>query len=230
MMATVGKGAAVVRVFVLHSDRLLADALERSLADRQPLQLVGTAAGPPAMERLRAARPDVVLIDGSRDRPSALAAVRELREALPQLELLPFGLSDREEILDFIEAGATGYVSAQASLAELVATVEAVSRGESPSSGVVVAAALRRLLDLSRELAPRRPASPLTAREGEVLERVAGGLGNKQIAGELGIALATVKNHVHSILEKIGARSRREAVRRAYERGWIDRCLPPPPG
>lgn len=226
MSEAVASGDPAVRVFVLHSDRLLIEALERALADRKQLRLVGASARPLALESLLEARPDVVLIDASRERRVVLATVRELKEAVPQLDLVPFGLTDREEILDFIEAGANGYVPAEASLAELVAIVEAVSRGEAPCSSGVAAGAVKRLLDLSRELSDPHPSSPLTPREGEVLALVGRGLSNKEIAGALGIALSTVKNHVHSILGKIGVSFRREAVRQAYESGWIDRCLP----
>lgn len=226
MGASASGASTAVRVFVLHSDRLLTEALEQSLADRPRVRLVGTAARRPARERLLGVRPDVVLIDGSRERQEALAAVRDLKESLPELGLLPFGLTDLEQVLDFIEAGASGYVPARASLAELITIVEAVNRGEAPCSSAVAAGAVKRLLDLSREVADRRPPSPLTPREEEVLKLVARGLCNKEIAGSLGIALPTVKNHVHGILEKTGVSSRREAVRRAYERRWIDCCLP----
>ena len=215
-----------IRVVVLRADRLLVEALQQTLTAREQVCLVLASMGAVSVDEVAARRPDVALIDGGRQPREALKTVRALRDALPALEIVAFGLSGRDEILDVIEAGASAYVSAEASLDDLISTVEAIHRGEAPSSTSVVAGVVRRLLDLAADVEPDAEPNPLSKRERSVLDQVARGLSNKEIADALGISPATVKNHVHRILAKLDVASRREAVARAYLRGWIDRCLP----
>lgn len=224
-----GDAPAAVRVFVLHGDRLFTEALEQALDDHPEIHLAGAARDPPARRRLLAARPDVVLVDASHRHGVALTAVRELRDRQPGLEILVLGVADCGVGLDFIEAGANGFVPAAASVGDLVTSVEAASHGEAACSSEVVTRAVRRLLRLAERFPSQGASNPLSGREQEVLGLIGVGLCNKEIAGDLGIALATVKNHVHNILSKIGAKTRREAVRQAFECGWIDRCLPAHP-
>jgi len=108
--------------------------------------------------------------------------------------------------------GIAGFVTSEASVAELVAAIESVARGESLCSPSVVAALLRRLGSLARSWAEADPTQPLTRREREILELIDEGLSNKQIAQRLRIELPTVKNHVHNILGKLGVRRRAEAA------------------
>jgi two-component system, NarL family, nitrate/nitrite response regulator NarL len=115
-----------------------------------------------------------------------------------------------EEILDYARAGASGYVARGASLNELVSTVESVSRGEILCSPRIAAALFKRAGALAND--SRAPLHRLTRRETEIVGLVARGLSNKQIAQRLFIEVATVKNHLHNIFEKLQVRSRIEAV------------------
>ena len=112
------------------------------------------------------------------------------------------------EILAVAEAGIAGFVTSDASVAELVAAIESVARGEALCTPSVTAALMRRLASLARSWAEADPIEPLTAREREILELIDEGLSNKQIAQRLRIELPTVKNHVHRILGKLGVHRR----------------------
>ena len=103
-------------------------------------------------------------------------------------------------------------MTSDASVAELVAAIESVARGESLCTPSVAAALMRRLASLARSWADADPIEPLTRREREILELIDEGLSNKQIAQRLRIELPTVKNHVHHILGKLGVHRRAEAA------------------
>jgi DNA-binding NarL/FixJ family response regulator len=114
------------------------------------------------------------------------------------------------DLLDWAGAGVSGFLSTEASPRQLVEVLRRAARGESPCSPDVADAFLTRARE--ERARPRASADSLTTREGQIAEFVAEGWSNKAIASRLSIELATVKNHVHSILEKLSVRSRGEAA------------------
>jgi two-component system nitrate/nitrite response regulator NarL len=154
--------------------------------------------------------PDLVLVDVSD--ADGLGTLRELALATPETPLLAVGVRDSDkEVLACIEAGAIGYITRDASLAELADTAHAVLRGETMASPRIVASLMRRVATLSAN-GRRGGVAQLTSRELEVVELIERGLSNKEIAAQLSIAVTTVKNHVHSILEKLHVHRRGEAA------------------
>lgn len=154
--------------------------------------------------------PEVVLIavDGS----GGLSTLRELALLSPDARLLAIGVRDNaNDVLACIEAGASGYVTRNASIADLADTVHAAVRGETSASPHVIATLMQRVAALSANGRPGGVAE-LTSRELEVVELIERGLSNKEIAAQLSIAVTTVKNHVHSILEKLHVQRRGEAA------------------
>jgi DNA-binding NarL/FixJ family response regulator len=127
-----------------------------------------------------------------------------------------------EYIFDAIEAGAKGYLLKDTSREELFSAVRAVHRGESQIEPGVAAKVLTRLAQLSRQSSdPNRSSDTLSAREIEVLQLIAGGSANKQIAADLTISESTVKTHVANIFQKLDVSHRTEAVTQALQRGII---------
>jgi DNA-binding NarL/FixJ family response regulator len=163
--------------------------------------------------------PDVVVLDPRTEDGPDLA--REIARSQPAAKLVVFSATGNEqEVVRYAEAGVAGYVSLESSREDLVEIVQSAARGELLCPPNVAGALLRRV----HVLAPRQPKldeSPLTARELEVAELMDAGLSNKQIALQLCIELATVKNHVHRILEKVDARRRGEAVARLRDQGVL---------
>lgn len=217
-----------IRVFIVLGYRLLTEAVAASLESRQGIELVGATLSPDdVIHEIREAGANMILVDASIDKGEALELTREIRDESPRLKLLPLGLR-QEDVLEFVEAGASGYVLKDASFDELLSTVEEVHQGRTPCSPQIAASIFSRVVELSRQCRERKPPPEvmLTPRETEVLEVLAQGLSNKEIAKRLHITLSTVKNHVHSILDKLGVRRRREAIRRAYEYGILDGPMP----
>ncbi len=216
-----------IRIFVLHRFRLLIEALVRTLRRYRRVSVVGfTSDFDQAVRALSTQDVDVVLVEVDPGKSRLPQMIRDLKEALPSLRVLPLGLDERQEILECIEAGASGYVPRGASLEQLLEIIQMVHQGSAPCPPEVAASVFARMAELAREgrdPSPRSlPEPQLTPREMDVLKLIAKGLRNKEIGQHLGIALSTVKNHVHVVLEKLRVRHRREAIRSAYETGLLE--------
>lgn len=134
-----------------------------------------------------------------------------MARAHPDIRVVALAIDSTDEVVAVVEAGVSGYVPKEASLTELVSTIQSVSCGEMPCSPSVAAGLCRRLADL----APRQDQAPqrrLTVRERQVLALVGEDLSNKEIARRLCIEVTTVKNHVHNLLEKLQVHRRRDAI------------------
>jgi DNA-binding NarL/FixJ family response regulator len=157
----------------------------------------------------------VVLLDMSTVQCVEIA--RALRTVAPATAIVAFSLdlSDDDQLM-CVEAGITGFVSRHGGVRELVDAIQCVARGDAVCAPQGVAAAFRRLVELSenRATAADDVAQPLSGRELEIMELIDGGLSNKEIARRLSIGVATVKNHVHHILEKLNVSRRGEASAR----------------
>jgi two-component system, NarL family, nitrate/nitrite response regulator NarL len=199
-----------VRVFVALDGRVYRDGICRLIAAERSLELTGAASTVDAPARLRGeARVDVVLVDATR-RANLLLA-REISSAAEGARVVALVAPDQEdEVVAWAAAGVSGLVSWNAAPPQLADILKRAARGETPCSPDLAEAFLRRARD--------EPAGAfgadgsLTERESEIAELVARGLSNKAIALRLSIELATVKNHVHSVLEKLKVHSRGEAA------------------
>jgi two-component system nitrate/nitrite response regulator NarL len=204
----------VIRVLVISGICLYREGLTQLLDRTGAISVVGSAndvtEGLALWDEL-GEPPDVILLDtGSED---ADLRIRAVLVAQPDARILALTVPNHEsEILAVAETGIAGFVTSEASVAELVAAIESVARGEVLCSPSVVAALIRRLASLARGWADLDPIEPLTMREREILELIDEGLSNKQIAQRLRIELSTVKNHVHHILGKLGVHRRAEAA------------------
>ena len=198
-----------VRVFVVADVRVYRELLADALAREDGFEVEGSAPGDIAGMAIGMAEPGVVLVDTAS--VPGPAGVRVLAAAAPAAKIVAVGIPDDESaILGLAEAGVSGYVTVEQPLAELVAAVEAAANDELQCSPRVAAALAKRVATLAggpRGNGERR----LTRREREIAALIAEGLLNKQIARRLSIEQATVKNHVHNILAKLGA-SRRDEV------------------
>jgi two-component system nitrate/nitrite response regulator NarL len=211
---------APIGVTVAAEIRLYREGLAVALRAEQRLDVTGTAStAEEALALARELRPDVALVDVSmRDGLAAIHAISR-REAIPVVALaVPH---QEPDVLACVEAGAAGYVTRDATIADLVAAVESVAQGETLCSPRMVALMLRRLAALAADGRTTLPTARLTSRELEIVELIDVGLSNKEIAARLSIGVSTVKNHVHSILEKLSVRRRAEAAARMRASpGW----------
>jgi two-component system nitrate/nitrite response regulator NarL len=200
---------------VLSPIRVYREGLAHLLAQQRSINVVGAAAGLHELTDLLATAPvDVILFDLAVD--GGLATLRRLGSNI-EPKVVVLGLSDDEEhIIACARAGIAGYITQDSSLQELMQRIREAIVGEFTCSPRVVAK-LVRSLTLSAFLENRQSAAVrLTQREREILQLIERGLSNKEISRQLNIQLATVKNHVHNILEKLAVRRRDDAVRAAH--------------
>ncbi|RYE42528.1 response regulator transcription factor [Rhodococcus wratislaviensis] len=211
-----GRTPDLLRLFLIVAIRFYREGLAEVLGKLPDVAEVGTAAGgPDGLARVRHFAPHVVLLDMSLRDSSETA--RSLVRVVPEAKVVALGVPETEtHVVACAEIGIEGYVSRDGSLDDLVASVRAVARGETVCSAQISAGLMRRIAVLAELGHAARPLPRLTARENEIVDLIALGLANREIARELGIELCTVKNHVHHILEKLGVRHRVEVL--AYTR------------
>jgi DNA-binding NarL/FixJ family response regulator len=203
-----------IRLFVVSGVRLVRESLVRSLRRRRlaDIALVGCAGFPESQSAgLSELRPDVVLVDLIN--PEGSAAAQMIRLLSPTSKLVAFSVADTvEDVFSCAAAGFSGYVTREAGVDDLLRAVRAARDGQMTCSPHIAAALFNQLAD---RLAPPKSAnggSVLTARERQVLTLSDEGWSNKEIGRRLQISPATVKNHIHSILQKLKADRRGKAA------------------
>jgi DNA-binding NarL/FixJ family response regulator len=199
------------------------DAVARDLAD-EGFSVVATADGV-ASARRRAAVvvPDVVVMDMRLSDGDGAQATAEVLAVSPSSRILVLSASDeRDDVLEAVKAGATGYLVKSASKAELSAAVRATAAGRAvftPGLAGLVLGEYRRIAQISRTAPPNTSTPVLTERETEILRHVAKGLTAKQIAARLSLSHRTVENHVQTTFRKLQVANRVELTRYAIEHG-----------
>jgi len=216
------------QVFIVSDVRLLCDGLVLSLSRQPSVTVVGSAELAKASAGIAELRPDVVLLDvGS---PGGLGMPVMLRQGLPDLKVVAIAVADVEhEVLACAEAGVSGFVSRNGSVQDLVTAVHCAVRNELVCSPRIAALLFNRIAAIGPKALPDRDNGTLTRREYEIVAFITEGLSNKAIARRLRIQLATVKNHIHSILGKLQVRSRGEVAARVRGTALPYGTLPPAP-
>jgi DNA-binding NarL/FixJ family response regulator len=211
----------VTRVLIADDDELMRAGLSAILSTDPAINVVGHASGGrEAVARARRLAPDVVLMDVRMPDLDGIAATRELSQAAPDTKVLILTTFEEDDyIFGGLRAGASGFLLKRTRPEDLIAAVHTIAAGESLLSPSVT----RRVIDsMALQPAPhigRGDPDELTPREREVLELIAQGLSNAEIARQLVIEPSTVKTHVKRILMKLHLRDRVQAVIYAYERG-----------
>jgi two-component system nitrate/nitrite response regulator NarL len=203
-------------VLIVASIRIYREGLALMLS-RQPSFTI-TALAPDrdcAIASLTSAAPDVVLLDLTT--AESATVIRDVDRLRPRTPVVALGVDEGEpEMLACVEAGVAGLVSRDASFEELVATIESAARGEVHCSPRFAGTLVRRVAALAAGREAPAPTDRLTAREYQIVGLLEQSLSNKEIAVQLGIEVATVKNHVHNLLEKLQVQRRTD----------VARCLP----
>lgn len=214
-----------IRIFIADDNCLLLEGLVSMLGEQEDFVVVGTAPnGSKAIEQIKDLQPEVALIDIGMPDKDGLEVTQILHHDLPQVRVIILGLVDlTDEIMACIEAGATGYVLKESSFDHLVETIRSVHRNEAFCSPRMAASLFSRIAELKSESKSQIPINSikLTVRELDVINLIAEGLPNKEIAKRLFIETQTVKNHIHNILDKLQLQNRLEAVQYARERNLL---------
>ncbi len=208
----------MIRVLIVDDHPVVREGLVAALEDEPDIRIAGAAGS--AEEALRlapSARPDVVLLDLELPGLGGIEAIPTLAAVLPDAGIIVLTAYDTDErVLGAVQAGARGYVLKGAPVEEIMRAIRAVHAGGSYLASPVAAKVLGHVRS------PRR-SRILSGRERAVLREVAAGRSTKQIARSLGITERTVKFHVSSIMNKLGAGTRAQAVAEAAKRGLLDR-------
>jgi DNA-binding NarL/FixJ family response regulator len=218
----VGEGSAAVanddpiRTLIADDHELFRRGLRMVLDDEDDIEVLGEAGdGESAVAMAREHAPDVVVMDVRMPIRSGIEAARAIKEELPGTKILVLTISDEEDDLyEAIKAGANGYLLKEISIDEIGQAVRSVNGGQSLISPSMASKLLDEFAAMIKKEEEKEqvPAPRLTPREMEVLQHVAQGMNNREIARTLFISENTVKNHVRNILEKLHLHSRMEAV------------------
>jgi RNA polymerase sigma factor (sigma-70 family) len=214
--------AEPVHVLIVDDDDLMRAGLKAVLSSDETIDVVGEASnGRTAVQRVLELRPDVVLMDVRMPDLDGIAATREVVAASPEAKVVILTTFEQDDyIFGALNAGASGFLLKRTSPEELLAAIHSVAAGDSLLSPSVTRRVIDRMAQHpAAEAAFDERIDELTPREREVLEQVARGLSNSEIAAALVIEESTVKTHVKRILMKLRLRDRVQAVIFAYESG-----------
>lgn len=215
----------MIRVVITDDQTLIRQGLDSLLAITDEVEVVGHAAdGDEALALVRECSPDVLLLDlrmPGRDGIATLEALRERDSTVPVLVLTTF--DDDELVLRALRAGARGYLLKDVTLEELVGAIRTLAEGGTLVQPALTERLVRGLgaLPVPDDFAHLPTPEPLTPRETEILRLVASGFSNREIGEALFLAEGTVKNHLSTLLAKLGVRDRTRAVLRALHLGIL---------
>jgi DNA-binding NarL/FixJ family response regulator len=213
---------ARIRVLIVDDDDLMRAGLRGVLSSEPAIEVVGEAGdGRDAVYRTRLLQPDVVLMDVRMPDLDGIAATRELLAEFPDVRVMIVTTFEQDDyIFGALRAGASGFLLKRTRPEDLIAAVQTVAAGDALLSPSVTSRVIERMAQQPGPDAEHDVRlGDLTPREREVLELMAGGLSNGEIASALVVEESTVKTHVRRILAKLEARDRVQAVILAYESG-----------
>lgn len=210
-----------IRVLLADDQVLFREALHNLLAAQSDIEIVGEAGdGKQTIQLVAELHPDIVLMDVQMPILDGVATTRHIRENHPECRIIMLTTFDDDEyVFEGLRAGAIGYLLKDAPAQRLIEAIHIAARGETflqPSIAAKVVAELNRQ-SFPSPAAHKGLTEPLTAREIDILRMIAQGHNNREIATKLVITEGTVKNHVTSILSKLGVRDRTQAVLKAQD-------------
>jgi two-component system nitrate/nitrite response regulator NarL len=202
----------ITRVLIASDVRLYREGLEILLRGIETIALVGsTSSAADIAQSVTLSSPDIVLLDMTMS--EAFSVAKQVARHAKEAKIVALAMPEQEsDVLTCAEIGIAGYVTRDGSLTDVVAAIHAAASGEVRCSPKIAGLLFRRVAALSTERRSNGMYGNLTTREAQILRLLQQGLSNKMISRSLGIELATVKNHVHSILAKLGVHRRAEAV------------------
>lgn len=211
-----------IRVLLADDHAIVREGLRMVLAAHPSIDVLGEASdGREALDLAESLHPDVVVMDIAMPNLNGLEATRQIKRRTPDVRIVILTMHENQEyFVQIIKAGATGCVLKRSAGTELVTAIEAAARGESyfsPAIATVVMEDYRRLLTQPASAG----VSPLTEREREILQLVAEGRTNREIADLLTVSIKTVQAHRSNIMEKLGAHDRTDLVKYAIRVGMI---------
>ncbi len=208
-----------IRILLADDHRMVRQGFKLILESQEDMEVVGeTGNGREAVEKASALKPDVVVMDVTMPELNGIEATRRVREVAPHVHILALSVHrDSVYVREMVRAGAEGYLLKESADTELLAAVRAVAEGNSYLSPEIAGAVLKDY----RRLASN-PVDLLSPREREILQLIAEGKTNKDIAVQLGLSIYTIDGHRTRVMEKLGLHSVGELVRFAVRHGIVE--------
>jgi DNA-binding NarL/FixJ family response regulator len=201
-----------IRILIIEDNRVLRDGLTAMLNEQSDMHVVGTiGSGNNVLIKARQSNPHLILLDVGLKSLNELSVVETVRKNLPDAKVVGMGfVPSQSDIVEFVEAGASGFILKNATVKEFLGTIRLVSHGEKVLPPSLTDSLFSHVVDLALKKSKGKGTSAvkMTKREREVIALIADGLSNKEIAQTLNIATHTVKSHVHNIMEKLALHSR----------------------
>jgi two-component system nitrate/nitrite response regulator NarL len=210
-----------ILVLVIEDNRLVREGLAALLNAQPDFKVIAAAEGGSAgLLQVREVKPHVVLVDATLGSHDSHRLVESVRKEVPESKVIVMDLLPaREDIIEFIKAGANGFIVKDATIEEFVKTIRSVADGADVVPASLTGTLLSHIVDqaVHRSTAAVLEAVQMTKREREITSLIAEGMSNKEIAQRLNIATYTVKSHVHNILEKLALHSRLQIAAHAHK-------------
>lgn len=212
-----------IRVLLADDHRILREGIRALIDDPEDMQVVGEAEdGLETVKKVAKLQPDVVVMDIAMPLLNGLEATRQIRRDFPQVKVLILTMHDNEEyIRQVLAAGALGYVLKDAAARDLLGAIRTVNQGEAVLSPAITRLVIEDYLRWG-DIRPEDTTDGLTAREREVLQLIAEGYTNKEIAGIMSLSVKTVQSHRTNLMNKLDLHDRGELIKYAIQKKIID--------
>ncbi len=212
-----------IRVLLAEDHTIVRKGLRALLDDEPTIEVIGEAEnGREAVEKTEALRPDIVIMDHTMPLLNGLEATRQIRDHSPAVKILILTMHTNEEyIFEFLQAGAAGYLVKQSAPTDLVAAIFAIQQGQSYLSPAISKTVIDEYLRQGVAGGKGSTPDPLTAREREIIQLVAEGFSNREIADQLHISVKTVGVHRLNLMQKLDLHSPTELTKYAIRKGII---------
>jgi DNA-binding NarL/FixJ family response regulator len=209
------------RILIIEDNRVLSDGLTVMLNGQADMRVVATiGSGNNVLLKARQTKPHVILLDVGLKNTKELSVVESVRKKLPQAKVIGMGfIPSQSDIVEFVEAGASGFILKDATVKEFLGTVRSVAQGVKVLPPSLTDSLFSHVVELAlkKRKGIRTNAVRMTKREREIIVLIADGLSNKEIAQRLNIATHTVKSHVHNVMEKLALHSRLQIAKFIHE-------------
>lgn len=209
------------RILVIEDNRVLRDGLTIMLNGQADLRVVATiGSGNNVLLKALETKPQIILLDVGLKNLDELSIVESVRKNLPEAKVIGMGfIPSQSDIVEFVSAGASGFILKDATVREFLGTIRSVAQGAKVLPPSLTDSLFSHVVDLAltKRNGKQTNAVRMTKREREIIAVIADGLSNKEIAQRLNIATHTVKSHVHNIMEKLALHSRLQIAKFIHE-------------
>ena len=210
-----------IRILLIEDNRILREGITAMLNKRRDITVAAVSDGRDnALAKARVAKPHVVLMDLGLDSQNSLDVVVSLKKEFPSFKIIGMGLAPTQsDILEFVQAGANGFILKNAAMEDVIKTIQTVAGGETVLPTVMAGSLFSQVTEHALVNGRRNLKRDIrmTQREKEIIASIVDGMSNKQIAEKLNIATFTVKSHVHNILDKLALQSRLQIAAQARD-------------